>query len=798
MSANPNRDIHQPNSLPTTPLEAARFFLSQGIYSVPVPYGTKQPILDNWANTLYREEDLERLFAKRTNNGVLLGELSDNAFEFDLDAPGAWRVASRILPPTGMVWGRSRKPGSHWLYRMVSTDGVRYKQFNDPTPKAELERLHLKACLLELRFTGRQSLAPGSVNTQDGVIDPVRWEQDATGKRGNIDWETALAAGERMAAVLLAARYWRDGERHDASLPLAGLCWHGGMALDDALAYMEEVCIATSDTEVENRLASVRDTYQKGEAGGFVSGGPTLAEEHYTEAVVRQLRRWLRLKAKRDRGMLGPDALPLESDGDADRFASRWTGEVLYCAEEKCWYFYNGIVWQRDRTENIKERAKVVVREFRALVGAKALEANIYGIGGVADYDKCALYAARMGSEQRITAMLELARSKPELAITPEQFDADPLMFNVLDCTLDLNTKMGKVSSHLHNPQDLMRRVAVAHYRPNAAHPLVEQAITRFHPEADHRRFIEEMGGYCLTGVPKRHGLQLLGPHDSGKSTFLAMFRATWGDYGTSLADTNLAKNPHKGGDVARPDLLRIKDARIVTVTEVDPDTKFDTALFKTIHSGIDTYQLRNFFDKGGGHDEMFHCSIWMSGNKEYGLPADESAGYDRIEVLDCNHQVPESERTESEERDTTDPIIVGDAVLALAIRGFERLYGEYKGVLHPPASAVQAKQELRESRDQFSRVIARAFLITNNPNDGVKKAEAWAVVRRLIEGSGEVVFKPRAMQRAFEDAMEWRVGKPTHSRVRWEGKFDYWPGVQWTAYAREQYDVSLPDWEAQ
>jgi putative DNA primase/helicase len=764
---------------------------------VPVPYGTKHPTTDGWQDKLYEADDLEAVFGRRTNNGILLGTHSDNTLDVDLDALCAHRVARRILPPTGMVWGRSRKPASHWLYRMLSTDGVRYKKFNDPTPKEELDRFGLKACLLELRFSGRQSLAPGSVNTEDGVIDPVRWEPDATGERGDIDWGAIYAAGERLSAVMLAARYWRNGERHDASLPLSGLCWYGGMSIDDALAFVENVCIAAGDHDVENRLTSVRDTYQKGDHGSFVSGGPTLAEDHFTEAVVRQLRKWLHLKAKRDRGMLGPDGLPLESDGDADRFAARWAGEVLYCAEEKCWYSYNEVVWERDRTESIKERAKTVVREFRALVGAKASEPNVYGVGGVAEYDKCALYAVRMGSEARILAMLELARSKPELAVKPEQFDADPLMFNVLDCTLDLNTTAGKVSSHLHNPHDLIRRVALAHYRPAATHPLIEQALTRFHPEEDHQTFLADMGGYCLTGLPKRHGLQLIGPHDSGKSTFLAMFRNTWNDYGASLADTNLAKNPHKGGDIARPDLLRVKDARIVTVPEVDPDTKFDVALFKIIHSGGDATHLRNFFDKGGGGNFTFHCSIWMSGNKEYGMPADESAAYDRIEVLDCDHQVPETAREEHEERATTDPAIVGDAVLAMAIRGFERLYGSQRGILHPPASAVQAKKEVRNSRDPFSTAIDKLFVVTNDPTDGIKKSEAWSVMRDYIQGTGEWIQKPRALQKAFEDALKWRVGAFTHSSSRFAG-LDYWPGLRWSDAARARWGVTMPDWEAQ
>ncbi len=791
MSANPN-----PNELPTTPLEVARFFLDKGIRSVVVPYGEKDPHTDHWQDTLHDEDALERLFSRRTNIGALLGKHSDNLLDADLDAMEAVRAAHFFLPETGMMWGRSRKPRSHWLYRMASSDGVRYREFNDPTPKDDLARRGLKARLLELRFTGRQSLAPGSVNTADGCIDPVRFEADATGDLTSPDFTHLVAQAERLAAVALVARYWRDGERHDSALPLGGLLWHGGLPIDDALYIMEAVCAAAHDEQLDDRLRCVRDTYRNGEAGHPISGGPTLAEECFGAAIVRRLRTWLHLKAKKDRGMLGPDGLPLESDGDADRFAARWGGEVLYCAAEGCWYRYNGIFWERDRTEHILELAKTVLREFRVLVGSKAAEPNVYGVGGVASYDDCAKYAVRMGSESRITAMLHLALSIPELAVTPEQFDADPLMFNLLDCTLDLNVKTGEVSSHLHRSTDLLRRVAVGHYRPDATHPLLEQAYSRFHPEEDHRAFLEDFSGYCLTGLPKRHGLQLLGPHDTGKSTFLTMLERTWGTYGGSLADTNLAKNQHKGGDIARPDLLRVKDMRIVTVKEVDPGTQFDVALFKIIHSGGDTVAIRNFFDKAGGDDHVFHCSIWMSGNKEYGLPPGESAAYARVEVLECDHVIPEESRDTAEELATTDPTVVGDAVVAGAVRGFRRVYGEQHGLLRPPKSAELAKQELRARRDPFSDVIDRIFTITHDPNDAVQKAQAWAVVKNQIQLSGEVIFKPRALQKAFEDALEWRVGKPTHSDKRWGGTVDYWQGIRWSEYARERYaDLRLPDW---
>jgi phage/plasmid-associated DNA primase len=298
------------------------------------------------------------------------------------------------------------------------------------------------------------------------------------------------------------------------------------------------------------------------------------------------------------------------------------------------------------------------------------------------------------------------------------------------------------------------------------------------------------MAGYALTGLPKRHAAQLIGPHDAGKSTTLKLFGLTWGDYAGTLASSNLAKNTHKGGDVGRPDLWRVRGKRLVTVAEVDPAERLDVALFKTITSGGDAQQLRTFFDKSGGGDVVFKFALWMSGNKPYGPPPDEEASFARLDVLDCLHVVAEGDRTTKEEEDLFTLPEVRDAVLAFAVEGFQRLYGDKSGKLVAPASSQARKQTLINELDPWSRVIDELFEVTGNLDDGVLKTEAWTSVRFELDMNRNS-YKAQA---AFEASLIRRGAVLAHNSAR-AGGDRYWQGVRWAPDVERRYKITRLDW---
>lgn len=76
----------------------------------------------------------------------------------------------------------------------------------------------------------------------------------------------------------LMIKYWEDGRRHDVSLFLSGLLTQEGWGIDQTKSLIENICKATGDTEIYNRMQTVESTYQKYKEGKRIRGRQGLGE----------------------------------------------------------------------------------------------------------------------------------------------------------------------------------------------------------------------------------------------------------------------------------------------------------------------------------------------------------------------------------------------------------------------------------------------------------------------------------------------------------------------------------------
>jgi hypothetical protein len=113
-------------------LDAARAYLARAWHCVPLYRKTKKPVSARWEELRLEADDLQREFCGDRNIGLLLGEPSHGLAGVDLDCTEALRLAAAFLPPTGAIFGRLRRPQSHWLYQVTPTN-FRTTQFRDPT-----------------------------------------------------------------------------------------------------------------------------------------------------------------------------------------------------------------------------------------------------------------------------------------------------------------------------------------------------------------------------------------------------------------------------------------------------------------------------------------------------------------------------------------------------------------------------------------------------------------------------------------------------------------------------------------
>ena len=270
-----------------TPLAAARWYRARlGWAPIPVPDQAKAPVLKEWQALRLAEADLPRFFGAAPQNvGILLGAPSGGLADVDLDGPEARLLAEAFLPPTGRVCGRASAPRSHWFF--VVEGDPRTERFRDPLAAMGDER----AVLVELRWTGCQTLVPPSVHPSG---EPVVWEERGDpGQAGAAELRTAVA---RLAAAALLARRWpAEGARQDAALALAGALLHAGWSEEETEAFVAAVVRAAGDGEARKREATVRYTARAVDSGRNTTGWPTLAGL-VGDQVGDAVRGWLGLR----------------------------------------------------------------------------------------------------------------------------------------------------------------------------------------------------------------------------------------------------------------------------------------------------------------------------------------------------------------------------------------------------------------------------------------------------------------------------------------------------------------------
>jgi hypothetical protein len=170
-------------------IDAALACIARGWCPVPVPHGSKGPVVPGWQKLRIAADDAERHFAGDGNIGVLLGEPSGWLVDVDLDCEEAREAADRFLPPTACVTGRASSKASH---RWYVAHGARTRQLRDPVDRS---------MVVELRSTGAQTIIGPSVHPSGERYDMLE------GIPATVGAEELEACVQRLADHVVARRH---------------------------------------------------------------------------------------------------------------------------------------------------------------------------------------------------------------------------------------------------------------------------------------------------------------------------------------------------------------------------------------------------------------------------------------------------------------------------------------------------------------------------------------------------------------------------------------------------------------
>jgi putative DNA primase/helicase len=432
--------------------------------------------------------------------------------------------------------------------------------------------------------------------------------------------------------------------------------------------------------------------------------------------------------------------------GNAERFVRHHGHDLRYVTAWSRWLVWDGVRWAADFTAEVVRRAKATV-------------ARIYGEAEAALEDErrdLARHAVRSESERAIRAMIALAES--ELAVRPEQLDADPWLLNVLNGTVDLRT--GELRCH--QQTDLITKLAPVYFDQAASHPVWDSFLELMLPDPEVRSFLQRAVGYSLTGDTCEEKLFFIhGPTAAGKTTFTGALRAMLGDY---AAICDFESFLRKRGDAGvRNDIARLAGVRTVLSLEVDEGRHLAEALLKTLTGGDVTtarYLYKEIF-------EFKPCfKLWLVANDKPSANAGDAALWRRILLVPFEHSLPEDMRDPAVKATLTISEEARAAVLAWAVQGLR----DWRGCgLRPPDAVRRATDAYREEQDTLTPFLADYCIVESGAFVASKVLRDS--YRQWSEANDEKPLSSNALARRLRDRGFKPVTSPDHAKTRgWEG----------------------------
>ena len=344
------------------------------------------------------------------------------------------------------------------------------------------------------------------------------------------------------------------------------------------------------------------------------------------------------------KAMSGPYVVPtsesqngivLQSHGDirnAKAFAQAACGQFLYITSRDRWLSWSKEKWQLcEKGEHVAMAKKVCTKILDA---ANKVFEKSQERGRRLIQDSMTAH-----NLPRITAMLKLSVSEPDMAVTDRELDAHPYLLGVSNGVVDL-----RKGAHVRNRQDLkITKYCNAGYDVDAK---CERWLTFLDQifQSDHQTIacVQRLLGYTLIGSSAEEVLIVCYGHGSnGKSVFNNVINKILGGYSVTSPPSLLTAR--RSGDASpRNDLAALSGARYVSINEMQAGDRLDEQIVKML-AGREPISAR-FLNK-----EFFEFTPtftpWLRTNHKPIITGSEDGIWRRLVLLRFGRQVTESEK---------------------------------------------------------------------------------------------------------------------------------------------------------
>lgn len=638
----------------------------------------KRPYHEGWNKYFTHpqtEQEVEEEFSNGSDGIALILYPSCQLTVLDFDGPHAdeaWDKTQIELPETARF--RTRSGGKHLYFIMPSGT----PDFKRKVRIVKADCSCKKSCGVDLLVHG-YALIPPSPGYSEDPDNPL--ESAVPLPKQIID----IAVSQDQAPPRKTGEGPQNkvshGERKSTLISLAGSMRSRGMSIEAIRAALETDNEARFDPPVTPR--EIEDVLKSAEKWG----SPTTLE-HLTDL------------------------------GNAKRFENVHGGSALYAAERKKWFLWNGKFWELDRSGQILDYARAIIK-------------SIYAEAGVLDDDKLrkavAQHAMKSESHSKINAMMTIASSMPSIRAMVDRFDRHPYLINTINCSIDLETG----NSRPFDPNDLLTKQIPTVYDPNARCPRFKEFLDQITlGDSELQHFILRAIGCSLTGdTGDRTMFILYGEGANGKSTLVNVIRGILGkDFAREINPKILMME--RSDNAADYHLAELHGARFVTASEPGRRKVIKVDLIKQATGG-EPMPVRRPYELPFSFTPEF--KLWLSTNHKPIIPDTGDAIWERINLIPFLKKFPDDNSRIKNYWD----------VLLEERSGILNLILEYcidwqKNGLKPPTTITEQTKKYREEEDIIQSYINDRNII--DPESYVETSPHYADYKDWAEKHGEFV----------------------------------------------------------
>jgi putative DNA primase/helicase len=379
--------------------------------------------------------------------------------------------------------------------------------------------------------------------------------------------------------------------------------------------------------------------------------------------------------------------------GNAHRLVHQHGNDIRYVHPFKSWFVWAGDCWRRDEDGEIMRLAEATIETL--FDEAKA-------IGDEFRRTELRKFALRSQARKQMENMVVLARHQPDMALSPDALDADPMLLGVLNGVIDLKTGALRRGRR----EDYITKRCKVVFDASAQCPnwlAFQNKIANGDKELI--AYKQRLSGLLLTGLVVEILFVLHGDGANGKTTEMETLHELLGDYALA-ADAGLLM-PTKDQSGPKPEIVALKGRRAVFINETGEGDHLVESRVKYL-TGKDTVNGRNLYEDPINFRPT-HKPLLRTNHKPR-IRGTDLGIWRRINYVPYLVTITDSEKVEQFRETKLMPELAG--ILNWMLEGLK----EYlKTGLKPPRAICEATKEYRKENDSVSQWINTAITITED-----------------------------------------------------------------------------------